>query len=298
MKVRPYLSIPYNAAMTDPIVKMRAGVMGWPVDHSLSPKVHGFWLKQYGIAGEYLRLPVAPDDFVRTLKNLAADGFVGANVTVPHKETALLSVDEVHPLARRIGAVNTVVVREDGSLYGSNTDGFGFLENLKAGCAGFDAAEGPAVVLGAGGAARAVVVTLLDAGAPEIRLLNRTRERAEQLAQELSGIGTGSITVGEWDRRDQHLDGATLLTNTTTLGMQGQRALELDLAALPISALVNDIVYAPLETDLLARARARGNQVVDGLGMLLHQARPGFEAWFGRLPEVTDALRAHVLKGD
>ncbi|MBL4614550.1 MAG: shikimate dehydrogenase [Magnetovibrio sp.] len=284
--------------MIDHTPLIRAGVMGWPVGHSLSPKVHGFWLNQYGIGGEYLRLAVSPKDFVGTLKNLHADGFAGANITVPHKEIALASVDEVHPLAQRIGAVNTVVVRVDGSLYGFNTDGFGFLENLKAGCAAFDASNGAAVILGAGGAARAVVVALLDAGAPEVRLLNRTRERAERLASDLSGLGSGTITVGDWQRRADYLEGAALLANTTTLGMQGQHVLDLDLSALPISALVNDIVYAPLETDLLARARARGNAVVDGLGMLLHQARPGFEAWFGRLPDVSDALRAHILKVD
>jgi len=271
--------------------------MGWPIDHSLSPRVHGFWLKHYGIAGEYVRLAVEPENFTATLKNLQADGFAGVNVTVPHKETALAAVDEVHPLAERIGAVNTVVVREDGSLYGFNTDGFGFLENLKAGCAAFDAMHGPAVILGAGGAARAVVAALLDAGAPEIRLLNRTKARAQQLADELDGIGMGTLTVGDWDRRADHLDGANLLANTTTLGMKGQHPLDLDLSALPTTAVVNDIVYAPLETDLLARAHARSNPTVDGLGMLLHQARPGFEAWFGRLPDVTAELRDHVLAG-
>lgn len=272
--------------------------MGWPVGHSLSPKVHGFWLKQYGIAGEYVRIAVEPEEFPEKLKKLQTNGFAGVNVTVPHKEAALANVDEVHPLAQRIGAVNTVVVREDGILYGFNTDGFGFLENLKAGYEKFDPSAGPAVVLGAGGAARAVVVALLDAGAPEVRLLNRTRERAEQLAEELTGIGTGIIKVGNWGARSCHLSDAALLTNTTTLGMQGQRALELDLDQLPTTALVNDIVYAPLETDLLARARVRGNPVVDGLGMLLHQARPGFEAWFGKMPEVTEELRQHVLAKD
>ena len=272
--------------------------MGWPVDHSLSPKVHGFWLKQYAIAGEYVRIPVAPEAFGAKLRSLQNDGFVGVNVTVPHKEAALAAVDEAHPLAERIGAVNTVVVREDGSLYGFNTDGFGFLENLKAGCDGFSADLGPAVVLGAGGAARAVVVALLDAGAPEVRLLNRTRERAERLAADVAGLGSGAIVVEDWDMRATALDGAALLANTTTLGMKGQRPLELDLSALPHTALVNDIVYAPLETDLLAQARARGNPVVDGLGMLLHQARPGFEAWFGRLPEVSQALRDEVLSSD
>jgi len=275
----------------------RACVLGWPVSHSLSPKVHGFWLKQYGIAGDYVARAVEPKDLKATLLGLQSDGFVGCNVTVPHKEAALALMDEADPQAMRIGAVNTVVVRENGSLYGFNTDGFGFLENLRAGSAGFDAGAGPAVVLGAGGAARAIVAALLDAGAPEIRLLNRTLERAEALAQTLSGIGTGTLLVGDWHTRADHLQSAALLVNTTTLGMKGARALDLDLTQLTKDALVTDIVYNPLETDLLARARARGNATVDGLGMLLHQARPGFEAWFGPLPDVTDALRAKVLEG-
>jgi len=276
---------------------IRAGVMGWPVDHSLSPKVHGFWLREYGLKGEYIRIPVAPEDFLAKLRALKTDGFAGCNVTVPHKEAALAGVDEVDPQALRIGAVNTIKVREDGSLFGFNTDGFGFLENLSQGYAGFDASRGPAVVLGAGGAARAVVVSLLDAGAPEVRLINRTRERAEHLARELKNLGLKNITVGDWDERDNLLSEAALLVNTTTLGMQGQRPLDLNLDALPLEALVNDIVYVPLDTDLLRRAKARGNPAVDGLGMLLHQARPGFEAWFGRLPDVSEALRSSVLAG-
>ncbi|PHS78966.1 MAG: shikimate dehydrogenase [Rhodospirillaceae bacterium] len=278
---------------------IQAGVMGWPVGHSLSPRVHGFWLKELGLNGDYVRLPVEPEYFVEKLKALKDDGFAGCNVTVPHKEAALKNVDEVHPLAERIGAVNTIKVQEDGSLYGFNTDGFGFLENLRheiqGGTVGFDPKSGPAVILGAGGAARAVVVSLLDAGTPEIRLLNRTRTRAEDLAQEFLDFGAGNIIVEDWDHRSDCLQNAALLINTTTLGMQGQRPLEIDLKALPQAAVVNDIVYAPLETDLLARAKAQGNQVVDGLGMLLHQARPGFEAWFGQMPEVSAALRTYVL---
>lgn len=274
---------------------LRAGVMGWPVDHSLSPKVHGFWLKEFGLKGEYIRMPVEPKNFEKHLKSLKSNGFLGGNVTVPHKEAALAGVDEVEDLARRIGAVNTIVVRKDGTLYGRNTDGFGFLENLRQGCDSFDASRGPAVILGAGGAARAIVVALLDAGAPEIRLLNRTKARADQLAVEFADFGVGKITVGDWDLRATFLKDANVLVNTTTLGMKGQRSLDLDLSALPQTAVVNDIVYVPLQTDLLARARARGNPVVDGLGMLLHQARPGFEAWFGKKPDVTDALRAFVL---
>ncbi|MBD3661918.1 MAG: shikimate dehydrogenase, partial [Arenibacter algicola] len=233
----------------------RAGVMGWPVDHSLSPVVHGYWLDQFGIAGEYVRIPVEPNDFSAKVRALRADGFVGCNVTVPHKEAALLVVDEADEQARRIGAVNTIRVRDNGSLYGFNTDGFGFLENLRQGRMGFNAATGPAVVLGAGGAARAVVAALLDAGAPEVRLVNRTLDRARELAVDLMGLGAGTLTVADWDTRAGALEGAALLVNTTTLGMTGKPLLDLDLHDLPPDAVVNDIVYAPLETDLLARAR-------------------------------------------
>ena len=219
-------------------------------------------------------------------------GFRGVNVTVPHKEAALAAVDEADALARRIGAVNTIVVGADGKLTGTNTDGFGFLENLKAGAPEWNVAGGPAVVLGAGGAARAVAVALIDAGAPEIVLVNRTRARAEKIAADLGG----PLVVWDWDDRAAALAGVNLLVNTTTLGMTGKAALDISLDALPTGALVNDIVYAPLQTELLAAASARGNPVVDGLGMLLHQARPGFEAWFGVAPEVTPDLRARILE--
>jgi len=274
----------------------RTGVLGWPVDHSLSPRVHGFWLQHADIKGEYLRVAVKPENFETTLRNLQINNFIGCNITVPYKEIALTIVDEVHSLAQRIGAINTVVVRKNGSLYGFNTDGFGFLENLRAKFINFKATKGPACVLGAGGAARAVVAALLDAGAPEVRILNRTQERAERLAEDLSGLGSGIITVNDWKTRADHLEGAALLVNTTTLGMTGQSPLTLDLSALPLDTLVTDIVYTPLQTDLLARAQARGNPVVDGLGMLLHQARPGFKAWFGFEPDVSAALRAYVLE--
>jgi len=233
---------------------------------------------------------VKPEDFESVFRALPRMGFAGANVTVPHKEAAMILADEVEPLARRIGAVNTLVVRSDGSILGRNTDAFGFIENLRQGAAGFSAARGPAVVLGAGGAARAVIAALQDDGCPDIRLLNRTRARAEEVAQALGG----KVTVLEWDARAAALEGAALLVNTTTLGMTGQQPLDLPLDALPPDALVTDIVYAPLMTDLLARAQARGNRLVDGLGMLLHQARPGFQAWFGVMPEVTGELRTFV----
>ena len=271
---------------------IRAGVMGWPVAHSRSPVLHGFWLEQYRIDGEYVLLPVPPDGLATALRALPAQGFAGCNLTIPHKEAALALVDRVDARARRIGAVNTVVVAPDGSLDGSNTDAFGFHANLTTSLPGWSAAAGAAVVLGAGGAAHAVVAALVDNGAPEIRLLNRHRARAEALAAALGG----PVAVFDWSERAAALDGAALLVNATSLGQSGQPPLELPLDALPTRAVVTDLVYVPLETVLLAAARARGNACVDGLGMLLHQARPGFQAWFGVMPEVTPALRRRVLE--
>jgi shikimate dehydrogenase len=268
-----------------------AGVIGWPVGHSRSPRLHGFWLNQLGIDGAYVPLAVKPDDFASAMESLPKLGFRGGNVTVPHKEMALALVDHVEPLAARIGAVNTLVVKDDGTIEGRNTDAFGFLENLRQGAPTWRPQAGPAVVLGAGGAARAVVAALVDAGVPEIRLLNRGLARAEQLAADIGG----PVRPLDWQARAAALDGAALLVNTTILGMTGQPPLEIDLAALPVAAVVNDIVYAPLLTELLAGAAARGNPIVDGIGMLLWQAVPGFEAWFGVRPEVTAELRAFVL---
>jgi shikimate dehydrogenase len=275
-----------------------AGVMGWPVSHSLSPRLHGFWLRQHRIDGAYLPLAVAPDRLEQALRALPAMGFRGANLTIPHKEPALAAVDRITPAATRAGAVNTVIVGPDG-LLGDNTDGYGFMSNLAAGAPAWRAGDGPAVLLGAGGAARAIAVALIDAGAPELRLVNRTLTRAETLAGQLADVARkrGTVlTVLPWQDR-RAFSGACLLVNTTSLGMTGQPPLEVDLAPLPARALVTDIVYSPLETQLLAAARARGHPVVDGLGMLLHQARPGFRAWFGVDPEVSDALRATVLAG-
>ncbi len=267
-----------------------AGVIGWPVEHSLSPRLHGYWLEQHRIDGAYVPLAVGPEDLRTALSALQALGFRGVNLTLPHKEQALELCHETDDLARRIGAVNTIVMRE-GKLVGSNSDAFGFLENLKEGAPDWGADAAPAVVLGAGGASRAVVAALADAGAPEVRIVNRTRKRAEALAEALGG----AISVHGWDQRHAALAGAGLLVNTTTLGMAGQAPLDLDLDGLPADALVTDIVYTPLMTPLLEAARAHGNPLVDGLGMLLHQARPGFEAWYGVRPEVTPALRDFVL---
>jgi shikimate dehydrogenase len=283
-----------GAASPVPVLSGRsriAGIIGWPVAHSRSPRLHGYWLRHYGIDGAYVPLPVRPVHFATALRALPILGFVGANVTVPHKEAALALVDRTSTEARRIGAVNTIFVQSDGSIEGGNTDGFGFLENLRNSLSDWEATAGPAVVLGAGGAARAIVAALLQAGAPELRLINRTPGRAERLAVDLGA----PIRVYGWDDRIQALCDAALLVNATTLGMEGEPPLDLPLDRLPATAVVNDIVYAPLETALLAAARARGNRVVDGLGMLLHQARPGFAAWFGIEPIVTPELRRFVL---
>jgi shikimate dehydrogenase len=267
-----------------------AGVLGWPVGHSRSPRLHGYWLEQHHIDGAYVPLAVRPEDFADVFRALPRMGFAGANVTIPHKEKALALADHVEPLARRIGAVNTLVVRENGSIDGRNTDAFGFLENMRHAIPGFKSAAGPAVVIGAGGASRAVVAALLDDGVPEVRLINRTRHRAEEVAAALGG----AIEVIAWEERAEALAGAALLVNTTSLGMTGQPPLDLALDALPLEAHVNDIVYVPLETPLLAEARQRGHRAVDGLGMLLHQARAGFHAWFGVMPSVTEEFRRFV----
>lgn len=270
-----------------------AGVMGWPVSHSRSPRLHGFWLESLRIDGAYLPLPVRPEHLATALRALPLLGFRGVNLTVPHKAAALAAIDRPSPQALRIGAVNTVVVDAEGALHGSNTDVFGFRESLRSALPDWRADRGPAVLVGAGGAARAVAAALVEVGTPEIRLVNRTRDRALRLAEEI----VGPFRVVDWRDRREALAGAALLVNATSLGMAGQPPLDLDLAALPVSAVVNDIVYAPLETPLLAAARRRGNAVVDGLGMLLHQARPGFAAWFGAEPQVTPALRDFVLGG-
>lgn len=267
-----------------------AGVMGWPVAHSRSPLIHNYWLQKYGLAGSYVPLAVQPEQLSVALQGLAALGFKGCNVTIPHKVDALTLVHVVDANARRVGAVNTVVVQADGSLKGMNTDGFGYIQSLLDAQPGWRADAGPVVVLGAGGAARAVVLALADQGAKEIRLINRTLDRAEAMATEF-GLPVKAIP---WEQRHAALSGAALLVNTTSQGMHGHPPLDLDLSALPTSALVSDIIYVPLETPLLQAAKARGNPTVGGLGMLLNQARPAFEAWFGVLPDVTPELRRLV----
>lgn len=268
-------------------------VIGWPIAHSRSPIIHNHWIAKYGIEdAEYVRFAVEPEGAGDKIRNLASLGFIGANVTVPHKETAFAALDNHDAMAKRLKAVNTIVTLADGSLEGRNTDGYGFIANLKDRAPSWRADAGPAVILGAGGAARAIAAALEEEGAPEIRIVNRTAGRAEAL---IADLGLESANVMPVSQTAKALEGAGLLVNTTTLGMKGENDVILDLAPLPKSALVTDIVYTPLETGLLHRAREAGHEVVDGLGMLLHQAVPGFEAWFGVRPEVTEELRRLVL---
>ncbi|HEY1258173.1 MAG TPA: shikimate dehydrogenase [Stellaceae bacterium] len=271
-----------------------AGIMGWPVAHSRSPVLHGYWLAETGVNGAYVPLPVHPDQVEQALRALPVLGFRGCNLTLPHKRAALAVADRVEPLARRIGAANTIVVGADGTLEARNTDAYGFREHLRETVPEWDPEAGPAVVLGAGGSARAVVAALADAGVAEIRLVNRTLGRAEDLADDLSAPQT-QISVYSWAEQDSALRDAGLLVNTTSLGMSGEPPLIVDFASLPLAAPVVDIVYVPLETAFLAAARRRGHRVVDGLGMLLHQGRPGFEAWFGAPVRVSSGLREAML---
>jgi shikimate dehydrogenase len=267
-----------------------AGVMGDPVMHSRSPELHGYWLKTYGLAGSYLPLAIKPDGLRAALRALPALGFAGCNLTIPHKEAALAIVDSVDPVARRIGAMNCVVVKPDGTLVGYNHDAFGYIESIREAQPGWRADAGPIVMIGAGGSARALLVGLIDNGARDIRLVNRTAARAEGLARELGG----PIKPVAWADRHTALAGAAMLINTTSQGMSGQPPLDLALDALPASALVSDIIYIPRQTPLLAAARKRGNPTVNGLGMLLHQGRPAFHQWTGIMPEVTTELRALI----
>ena len=276
--------------MADPKPFRMAGVLGWPVSQSRSPKLHNYWLDRYGIAGTYLPLAVPPEKLEGALQGLVALGFAGCNVTIPHKETAMRLMTRLDPVAQKIGAINLIVLEPDGTLSGFNKDAYGFIECLRQGQPAWKASTGPAVVLGAGGGARAVVVGLAEQGAPEIRLINRTEGRARTVAT----LGGSIMRVMPWEKRSEALDGAATLVNTTNQGMIGQPALDIALDRLPASALVADIIYNPLETPLLAAARKRGNPTVNGLGMLLNQARPAFQAWFGVLPDVTPELRKMI----
>jgi shikimate dehydrogenase len=276
--------------MSHPDRFLLAAVMGWPVMHSRSPLLHNYWFAHYKLAGTYVPLAIRPEGLETALRSLAPLGFAGTNLTIPHKEHALRIVDDAVAAARRIGAISCVVVRPDGSLAGYSNDGYGFVHSILQHQPDWRADRGPAVVIGAGGAARAVADALAGRGAKEIRLLNRTFSRAQALATEFGA----PLKALPWEDRHIALSDAALLVNTTSQGMVGQPPLDLSLDKLPVSALVNDIVYVPLETPLLVAARKRGNPTVDGLGMLLHQARPAWKAWFDLEPEVTPAMRKFV----
>lgn len=265
-----------------------AGVIGHPIGHSKSPRLHGHWLRAYGLPGHYIPIDVAPDDLADILETLPKMGFRGVNVTVPHKERALALAGKASARALRIGAANTLTFRE-GRIEADNTDGIGFIENLKQ--AGWQADDRPAAILGAGGAARAVVVSLLEEGLPEILISNRTRARAEALKQEFGA----RLRVVDWARADAMLAEAGTVVNTTSLGMQGNAPLPFTFEHLREDATVTDLVYAPLRTEILRVAATKGCKTVDGLGMLLHQGVPGFERWFGQRPQVDQALRDAVL---
>ena len=268
-----------------------AGVIGHPVAHSRSPVLHGFWLKRYGIKGHYIPIDLAQSDLREALAFLPRLGFVGLNVTIPHKETVLALADVVTDRAALIGAANTLIFRKDGKIHADNTDGAGFIANLRQNAPDWTPHSGPAVIFGAGGAARAVAATLIELGVPEIRIANRTRPRAEALRADFGA----RLQVHDWVQAANMLQGAALVINTTSLGMTGKPDFRVPLDALEPGTVVTDLVYTPLMTQFLIEAQDRGAHVVDGLGMLLHQAAPGFERWFNHRPDVDDATRAAVL---
>ncbi len=269
-----------------------ACVIGWPVEHSRSPLLHGYWLKKYGIDGTYTKRAVAPEAVAGFLQSLRANGYVGCNVTVPHKAAAFSAADEREDSAKAVSAANTLWL-SDGKLVAANTDTYGYMTNLSQQAPGWDRRDAPVSILGAGGAARAIVFGFLDAGVSEIRVFNRTRARAETLAQQFGSC----VKVFDWSQREAGSRDSAVLVNTTTIGMNGAGTLDLDLAGFDPECVVSDIVYVPLETELLRKAKSQGLRTVDGVGMLLHQGVPGFEKWFGVRPEVTDELR-NLIVGD
>ncbi len=268
-----------------------AGVIGSPVAHSRSPALHGYWLRRYGIKGHYVPMDISQADLPEMLRMLPHLGFVGVNVTLPHKESVLALADIVTDRASLIGAANTLIFRKDGRIHADNTDGAGFISNLRQNAPNWVPRSGPAAVFGAGGACRAVIAALLEVGVPEIRLSNRSRLRADQLRSDFGA----RVTVHDWVKAGNMLDGAATVVNTTSLGMTGKPDFRVPLDALSPQALVTDLVYTPVQTALLIAAEEIGCTVVDGLGMLLHQAAPGFERWFGTRPEVDAATRAAVI---
>jgi shikimate dehydrogenase len=269
-----------------------AAVLGHPIAHSRSPQLHGHWLRKYAIKGHYVPIDIGPEDLESVIRMMPTLGFVGANVTTPHKEAVLKLADMVTDRAKLIGAANTLIFRKDGKLHADNTDGYGFMQNLLQSAPDWNPTLGPALVLGAGGAARAVLASLIDIGVPEIFLSNRTRERAEVLKEDFGD----KITIVDWVQAGNAMEGVKTVVNTTSLGMVGKPEMRVPLAALAPGMLVSDLVYTPLQTKLLRAATDAGAMPVDGLGMLLHQAVPAFERWFGIRPEVDDALRAAVLR--
>lgn len=268
-----------------------AGVLGHPIAHSRSPALHGYWLRRYGLKGHYIPIDVAPADLAHVVATLPQMGFVGVNVTIPHKEAILEIADIITDRAALIGAANTLIFRKDGKVHADNTDGIGFVANLRQYAPNWLPASGPAAVLGAGGAARAVVAALLEAGVPEVRLCNRTRPRAEALRSDFGA----KVTVDDWTQASHMIEDCATVVNTTSLGMSGKPDLLVNLDHISPRAVVTDLVYTPLRTRFLAEAEAQGCITVDGLGMLLHQAAPGFERWFGQRPEVDEATRQAVL---
>ena len=276
--------------MIQPDRFLLVGVMGWPVMHSRSPLMHNYWMDQQGLAGSYVPLAIKPGELAPALKALHPLGFAGCNLTIPHKLEAMTIVDEVDEVAKKIGAISCVVVRKDGSLFGTNNDWLGFLGNLKQQTPGWRADGGPIAVIGAGGGGRAVCYGLLRDGAGEIRLVNRTREKAEAIAEQFGG----PIQAFPWEERHHVLDGVAMAVNVTSQGMDGQPPLDLRLDHLPKSAVAADIIYTPLETPFLAAARARGNPTVNGLGMLIHQGPAAWKLWFDIVPTVTEELRERM----
>ena len=263
-----------------------AGLLGYPVAHSRSPVIHNHWLAKYGIAGRYVLFNVAPEKLSTALLGMAALGLRGCNVTTPHKQAVMPLIDHVDPLAQRIGAVNTIVVGPDGSLSGFNNDGNGFVQSIRDAQPAWRPDSGPIAIIGAGGAARAVIATLAAQGAREIRVVNRTLARAQEIANDYGP----PVSVVPWEQRSDALAGVALMANATNQGMVGKAALELSLDQLPRDAIVGDLIYTPPVTPLLAAAKQRGNVTVNGLGLLLNQARPAFNAWFGVMPDITPEL--------
>lgn len=268
-----------------------AAVIGSPISHSRSPALHNHWLKTYGIKGHYIPIDISQDDLPDMIRALPKMGFVGANVTIPHKEKVLGLADLITDRAALIGAANTLIFREDGKIHADNTDGYGFIENVRHGAPGWDPKAGPAAVFGAGGAARAVLASLIDIGVTEIRLSNRTRSRADALQKEFGS----KVKVYDWVKAGNMLDGALTVVNSSSLGMVGKSEFRVPLDGLSPSAVVTDLVYTPLETGFLRQAKEVGCTTVDGLGMLIHQAVPAFERWFGHRPEVNEDIRRVVL---